>query len=126
MISDTDGIEGVSIANYTRCYVEDFMTRDIGESVLVLLPSRFADDNFLSCHYLMSTDIKFLDISFTKHNYRGYIGIITTNPILSRVENGMHHSDYTAGFGNHNYGCNVLFEDSDSQTNHITHLCLVT
>ena len=126
MSSDTDGIAGIIIANYTRCYVEDFMTRDIGESVLVLLPSRYADDTFSSWHYLMSTDIKFIDISFTRHNYRGYIGIITTNPILARVQNGMHRSDYTAGFGNHNYGCNVSFEGSDSQANPITHSCLIT
>ena len=26
----TDGITGISMSNYTRCYVEDFMTRDIG------------------------------------------------------------------------------------------------
>ena len=81
MSSDTDGIEGISIANYTRCYVEDFMTRDIGESLLVLLPTRYAYDAFSSWFSLMSFDIKYIYICFTKHNYRGYIGIVNINPI---------------------------------------------
>ena len=123
MSGDTDSIEGISIANYTRCYVEDFMTRDIGESLLVLLPTRYADDAFSSWFSLMSSDIKYIDICFTKHNYRGYIGIVNTNPLLVRVQNGMHRSDYSAGFGNHNYGCNIRFEGSDTTTNDCLHAC---
>ena len=122
----TDGIEDISIANYTRCYVEDYMTRDIGESLLVLIPTRYADDAFSSWFSLMSSDIRYIDICFTKHNYRGYIGIVKTNPILARVQNGMHRSDYSAGFGNHNYGCNISFEDSDTTTNDTSHTCLIT
>ena len=108
----TDVIDGISISNYTRCYVEDYMRREIGESLLVLLPSRYADDTFSSWFSLMSTDIKYIDICFTKHKYRGYIGIVNTNPTLAQVQNGMHCSDYSAGFGNHKYGCNVSFKVS--------------
>ena len=121
-----DGIDGISISNYTWCYVEDFMTRDIGESLLVLLPPRYEDDTISSWFSLMSTYIKYIDICFTKHEYRGYIGIVNTNPILAQVQNGMHRSDYSAGFGNHNYGCNVIFEGSDSIANPIRHTCLIT
>ena len=123
----TDVIDGISISNYTRCYVEDYMRREIGESLLVLLPTRYADDTFSSWFSLMSTDIKYMDICFTKHKYRGYIGSVKTNPILAQVQNGMHRSDYLAGFGNHNYGCNVVFEGLDQSTsNYISHTCLIT
>ena len=72
----------------------------------------------------MSSDIQYIDMSFTKHVYRGYIGIVTTNPLLSRVQNGMHRSDYAAGFRNHNYGCNVTFQGSDSSSSYFTSLII--
>ena len=75
------------------------MTRHVGESLLVLIPSRYGDDSFSNWFDLMSSDIQYIDISFTKHEYIGYIGSVTTNPLLSRVQNGMHRSDYAAGFG---------------------------
>ena len=119
--SPRSGIDGISVSNYSRCYVEDYMTRKVGETLLVLLPSRYGDDNFSEWFSLMSSDICYVDITFTKHKYRGYIGIVTTNPILSRVQNGMHRSDYDVGFGNHNYGCNVMFQ---GHTNFITFLSI--
>ena len=103
------------------------MRREIGESLLVLLPSRYADDTFSSWFSLMSTDIKYIDICFTKHKYRGYIGIVKKNPILAQVQNGMHRSNYSAVFRNQNYGCNVVFEGLDQSTeNYISHTCLIT
>ena len=121
-----DTLDGVTFSNYTRCYVEDFMTRNIGELILVLLPTRYADDTFSRWYDLMSTDIKFIDICFTKQKYRGYIATITTNPILARVQSGMHRLDYSAGFGNQNYGCNVTFEGSCSTSKVITLTYLIT
>ena len=58
--------------------------------------------------------------------YRGYIGIVNTNPTLAQVQNGMHRSDYSAGFGNHNYDCNVSFKGSDSTANPMSRTCLIT
>ena len=67
-----------------------------------------------------------IDVCFTKHKYRGYIGIVNTNPTLAQVQNGMHRSDYSAGFGNHNYGCHVSFKVSDSTAHPMSHTYLIT
>ena len=58
-----------------------------------------------------------MEIRFSKKQYKGYVAVVTTNPILSRVENGMNYSDYAAGFGNHNYGCNLLFHNDEAENN---------
>lgn len=29
----------------------------------------------------------------------------------------MHHSDYAADFGNHNYGCNLMFHNNEGEMN---------
>ena len=29
----------------------------------------------------------------------------------------MHHSDYAAGFGNHKYGCNLMFINEEDENN---------
>ena len=115
-------IDGISVFNYSRCYVEDYMTRNVGESLLVMIPSRHGDDPISNWFSLMDSNIPYIDISFTKHDYRGYIGTVTTNPSLYRVQNGMHRSDYAAGFGNHNYGCNITFQGSDSSSFSFTSL----
>ena len=97
------------------------MVCEIGETVLVLLPTRYLDDNFSIWGELMSSNIRYTEVGFTKQSYRAYIGTIAANPKLSHVKNGMHISDYTAGFGNHNYGCNVTFHnDSETSTVLIT------
>ena len=79
--------------------------------MLVLLPTRYLDDQFSIWYELMSSNIEYTKVGFTKQAYRGYVGRITTNPKLSHVKNGMHISGYAAGFCNHNYGCNVTFDD---------------
>ena len=101
----------MTTSSYFRCYVEDFMTRKVGESILLLVPTRYLDDPFTPWYELMSSDIPCSDFSFTKQSYRGYIGTITTNPQISQVSAGMHISDYSDGFGNHNYGSNVMFSE---------------
>jgi len=106
---------GVTTSSYSRCYVEDFMTRKVGESILLLVPTRYLDDPFTPWYELMSSDIPCSDFSFTKQSYRGYIGTITTNPKISQVSAGMHISDYSDGFGNHNYGSNVKFGECDHE-----------
>ena len=44
--SPWSGIDGISISNYFRCYMEDYMTRNVRELLLVFLPSRYGDDTF--------------------------------------------------------------------------------
>ena len=39
-------IDNISISNYRRCYVEDYMTSAIGDTLLVLLPERYQSDSF--------------------------------------------------------------------------------
>ena len=58
---------------------------------------------------MMTSNLKSIELTFTKRKYLGYAAEVTTNPTLAQVQNVMHHSDYTAGFGNHNYGCNLKF-----------------
>ena len=38
------------------------------------------------------------------------------NPKISQVSAGMHIADYSDGFGNHNYGSNVMFGECDHET----------
>ena len=71
-------IDGISVSNYSRCYVEEYMTSNVGESLLVMIPSRHRDDHFSNWFSLMGSDIPYIDISFTKHDYRGYIGSVIT------------------------------------------------
>ena len=106
---------GVTTSSYSRCYVEDFMTRKVGESILLLVPTRYLDDPFTPWYELISSDIPCSDFSFTKQSYRGYIGTIITNPKISQVSTGMHISDYSDGFGNHNHGSNVMFGECDHE-----------
>ena len=98
------------------------MTSNVGESLLVMIPSRHRDDHFSNWFSLMGSDIPSIDISFTKHDCRGYIGSVITNPSLSRVQNGMHWLDYAARFGNHNYGCNITFKGTKSSSFSFTSL----
>ena len=83
--------------------------------MLVLVPARYLDDPLSIWRKLMTFDICYTAITLTKQNDRGYVGNITTNPKLCEVQNGMHVSDYTAGFGNHNYGSNVTFTGDDNE-----------
>ena len=91
------------------------MIQTIGESVLVLVPARYLDDPLSIWRKLMTSDICYTAITLTKQNYCGYVGNITTNPKLCKVQNGMYVSDYTAGFGNHNYDSNVTFTGDDNE-----------
>ena len=50
---------------------------------------------------------------FTKQVYRGYVGTITSNSDYDKVRNGMHLSDHSAGFINHNHGIYIEFGTSD-------------
>ena len=103
----------ISINNYLRCYVEDFMTLGVGSSIIILVPTSELEVENTIWKELLSSDIQCSPIQFTKRSYLGYNGIVNTNPIISNVKNGMHVSDYESGFNNHNYGCNIKF-DSES------------
>ena len=93
------------------------MLVEVGDIVLVLLPSCYIeDDNFWS--EILLSDIPKHEIHFSKQTYFGLNATVLTNPSLSRVTNGMHVSDYMAGFGNHNYGCTLEFS--------LKHLTLLT
>ena len=59
----------VSLSNYSRCYVEDFMTCVIGEEVLVLILTRYLDDQFSIWYELMSSNIEYTEVGFTKQAY---------------------------------------------------------
>ena len=73
----------------------------------------------------MISNMKSIEISFTKQHYIGYVAVVTTNSILSQVQNRMHYSDYAASFGNHNYGCKVMIQSDDCDTNN-TYNSLIT
>ena len=77
--------------------------------ILVLVPLFFEVENITPWSELFGGTAKRVDITFTKQGYAGFIGTVLTNPSLSKVNSGMHISDYIAGFGNHNYGCNLSF-----------------
>ena len=108
-------IDDISISNYVRCYVEDYMTSAIGDRLLVLLPERYQSDSFSQWNAMMTSNLKSIELVFSKRKYLGYVAVVTTNPILAQVQNGMHHSDYSAGFGNHNYGCNLKFGNESNE-----------
>ena len=42
------------------------------------------------------------------------MGVVSTNPFIDNVLNGMHLSDYESGFGTHNYGCSITFNSATS------------
>ena len=91
-------IDNISISHDRRCYVEDYMTSAIGDTLLVLLTERCQLDSFSQWNDMMTSNLKSIEITFTKRKYLGYAAEVTTNPILAQVQNGMHHSNYNAGF----------------------------
>ena len=94
------------------------MTRIVGESLIVLLPHRYQSDHFSPWYEMMASNTKSMEVTFSKKRYIVYVAVVTTNPILSQVQNGMHYSDYVAGFGNHNYGCNLIFHNDEGEINY--------
>ena len=77
---------------------------------------QYKSDPFSPWQEMMSSDMESFDISFSKQQYIGYVHVATTNPIFERVQNRMHHLDYTARFGTHNYGCNIMFPNADLES----------
>ena len=108
----------INLLTYKRCYVEDFMTRTVGESLIVLLPHRYQSNSFSPWYEMMSSNTKLMEVTFSKKQYIGYVAVVTINPNISQVQNGMHYSDYTAGFGNNNYGCNLMFRNDLGEINY--------
>ena len=99
----------VMLVDYSRCYAEDYMQCDIGETLLVLVPLFDEVENITPWSELFGGATKRVDITFTKQSYAGFVATVVTNPSLSKVTSGIHITDYIAGFGNHNYGCNLSF-----------------
>ena len=92
------------------------MTSNIGDRLLHLLPAWYQSGLFLSWQEMISSNMEVFEISFSKQLNIGDRDVVTTNPILERVKNGMHHPDYTADFGNHNYGCSIMFQNNDLES----------
>ena len=90
------------------------MTINIGESIIVLIPTSALKEEQLIWDALLCSDVKSTPIQFTKNSYLGYTGIVNTNPMLSNVKNGMHLPDYVSGFNSHNYGCSINFDTESS------------
>ena len=65
--------DNLTLSNYNRCYVEDFMTRTVGESLIVLLPHRYQSDPFSPWYEMMSSNMKSMEITFSKKRYIGYV-----------------------------------------------------
>ena len=74
-----------NLSNYFCYYIEDDTTRDIGESLLILVPLHSHTYNFSIWHKLLLSDITSAYVNFTKEEYKGYIGVVTTNPIIGII-----------------------------------------
>ena len=108
--------DNITLSNYKKCYIEDFMTRTVGKLLIVLLPDRYQSGPFSPWYEMMASNTKSKETTFSNKRYIGYVSIVTTNPILSQVQHSLYYSDYVASFGNHNYGCNLLFHNDDNKS----------
>ena len=91
------------------------MLRSVGERLLVLIPSHYYTMPTTKWSGLFESDISSSPVEFTKHQFLGYTGVVSTNPFFDNFFNGMHLSDYQSGFVTHNYGCAITFsEDTES------------
>ena len=109
--SDNNTLQSNSINmnNYRRCYVEDFMVREVGESIVVLVPLSYKVDTTGKWRHLFQSDINYTDVTFNKIEYGCYNCEVATNPMYDNVIGGMQLSDFQLGFGTHNYGCHLEF-----------------
>ena len=107
--NDIQQSNSINMNNYRRCYVEDFMVREVGESIVVLVPLSYKVDTTDKWRHLFQSDINYTDVTFNKVEYSCYNCVVATNPMYDNVIGGMQLSDFKLGFGTHNYGCHLEF-----------------
>ena len=107
--NDIQQSNSINMNNYRRCYVEDFMVREVGESIVVLVPLSYKVDTTDKWRHLFQSDINYTDVTFNKVEYGCYNCVVATNPMYDNVIGGMQLSDFKLGFGTHNYGCHLEF-----------------
>ena len=105
----SDFYNDLIVCSFLRCYVEDFMTRNIGEILLVLIPANYFIMATSKWTQIFDSDIRSTPVQFTKVKYSDYMGVVSTNPFINNVLSGMYLSDYESGFITHNYGCSIMF-----------------
>ena len=76
------------LSNSIRCYLEDFMIRNAGDRLLVLLPSHYCTMTATKWNPLSDSDIRSTEVLFTQARYSGYIGVVCTNPLIGNVPSG--------------------------------------
>ena len=109
-----DSLRDMMLVDHSRCYVEDYMMSEIGDTLLILVPQIYEDKDIAPWSDIFRSELRRVAYSFTKHSFIGFNANVVTNPSLNKVTSGMHISDYMCGFGNHNYGCHLSFDSEIS------------
>ncbi len=93
----------INLSSYHRCYVEDYMSLNVGETILVLLPNNCKLDRELKEYENHCSCIQF----DKKATYNIYTCLIKSAPHNHRVVQSMTYADLSHGFGRGNYGCYI-------------------
>ena len=84
----------INMNNCRRCYVEDFMVREVGESIVVLVPLSYKVDTTGKWRHLFQSDINYTNVTFNKVEYGCYNCVVATNPMYDNVIGGIQLSDF--------------------------------
>jgi len=105
-----------SLYNKNRCYLEDFMSLEVNDNIVLLLPTSNTHRKYDRCiDRLRPPVVCFGDGSSNSVNSMYYIFencTITTTPYKDRVENGISVSELSDGLGTHNFGLTITIDSS--------------
>ena len=103
-----------SLSGFLRCYVEDFMSLDVNDRIVLLIPTSNTHRKYDHCiEVLCPPVVCFGDGSSNSVNSMYYIFdncTIATTLYKERVKNGLSISELTDGLGTHNFGLTIRTE----------------
>ena len=115
------------LSAYNRCFVEDFMMLEFGQSVVLLIPVNSHNDNieYISMiNTLQPEEYKFYN-STRATKYYIFFGDVYKNPSLDSVANGIELRDLKDGFGHQNDGVYINLQNTNSESCNFTHRTIV-
>ena len=104
------------LSNFIWCYVEDYMIRNVDETLLLLIPTNYYTNETSKWGEILLRDIKSTQVEFIKEDCLGYMGVVATNPIFNNVLSGIYLSDYESEFRARNYGCSIISSSAKFST----------